>query len=225
MKVKSQSFRFQWALLAGCLALAVGYSSGQTAQSPSHTPAPPNRARQADAGRAPGAQSAQPNPPSDDYVIGEEDILSISVWKEPDLTRQVPVRPDGKISLPLIGEVVASGLTAPKLSSVITEKLKAYISNPEVNVIVQEVRSQVFNVVGEVLKPGPYELTRPTTVLDAIGLAGGPAPFAKLKSIRIMRTLPDGKEERLYFDYKAALKGQKMEQNIYLKTGDIVIVP
>jgi len=222
MKVNSKNLVLKSVLLAGFLGIAVGLA-GQTSQTQSKPQ--PNRSRQAQVNRAPGSQVAQPAPPGDDYVIGAEDVLAISVWKEPDLTRQVPVRPDGKISLPLIGEVVASGLTPPKLSSVISEKLKAYISNPEVNVIVQEVRSQVFNVIGEVGKPGPYELTRPTTILDAIGLAGGPAPFAKVKNIYVLRNLSNGRQQKLYFDYKAALKGQKMEQNIYLKAGDILIVP
>jgi len=222
MKVNSKKLMLKSVLLAACLGIAASLP-GQTSQ-PQSQPQP-NRARQAQASRTPASQVAQPAPPSDDYVIGAEDIISISVWKEPDLTRTVPVRPDGKISLPLIGEVMASGLTPPKLSSVISEKLKAYISNPEVNVIVEQVKSPVFNIIGQVGKPGPYELTRPTTILDAIGLAGGPVAFAKLKNIHVMRTLPDGRQQKLYFDYKAALKGQKMEQNIYLKPGDILIVP
>ncbi|MGO9270295.1 MAG: polysaccharide biosynthesis/export family protein [Terriglobia bacterium] len=222
MKVNSKNLMLKSVLLAACLGIAASLP-GQTSQTQSQPQQ--NRSRQAQASRAPASQVAQPAPPSDDYVIGAEDVISISVWKEPDLTRTVPVRPDGKISLPLIGEVMASGLTPPKLSSVISEKLKAYISNPEVNVIVEQVKSPVFNIIGQVLKPGPYELTRPTTILDAIGLAGGPAAFAKLKNIHVMRTLPDGRQQKLYFDYKAALKGQKMEQNIYLKPGDILIVP
>jgi len=224
MKVNSKNLLLKSALLVGCLGIAVGLAAGQTSQTQQSQPQQ-NRSRQAQASRGPVSQAVQPAPPGDDYVIGAEDIISISVWKEPDLSRTVPVRPDGKISLPLIGEVVASGLTPPKLSSVISEKLKAYISNPEVNVIVEQVKSPVFNIIGEVGKPGPYQLTRPTTILDALGLAGGPQPFAKLKNIHVMRALPDGTQQKLYFDYKAALKGQKMEQNIYLKAGDILIVP
>jgi len=223
MRVNSKNLLLKSALLAGCLAIAAGVAAGQTAQTQSQPQQ--NRSRQAQPSRTPGSQAVQPAPPGDDYVIGEEDILSISVWKEPDLTRQVPVRPDGKISLPLIGEVMASGLTPPKLSSVISEKLKAYISNPEVNVIVQEVRSQVFNVVGQVGKPGPYELTRPTTILDAIALAGGPQPFAKVKSIYVLRNLPNGTQQKLYFNYKAIIKGRQLEQNIYLKPGDTLVIP
>jgi polysaccharide biosynthesis/export protein len=222
MKSRSTNLVLKSAILASCFGIAASLA-GQAA--PTESKPQPDRARQAQASRGPVSQGLQPAPPGDDYIIGAEDILSISVWKEPDLTRNVPVRPDGKISLPLIGEVVASGLTPPKLSSVITEKLKAYISNPEVNVIVAEVKSQVFNIIGQVMKPGPYELTRPTTMLDAIGLAGGPQPFAKLKRIYVMRQLPDGRQQKLYFDYKAALKGQKMDQNIYLKPGDVLIVP
>ncbi len=224
MEVNSENLLLKSALLAVCLGIAVGLAAGQASQ-PQQSQPQQNRSRQAQASRGQASQVAQPAPPSDDYVIGAEDVLAVSVWKEPDLSRSVTVRPDGKISLPLIGEVMANGLTAPKLSSVISEKLKAYISNPEVNVIVEAVKSPIFNIIGEVAKPGPYQLTRPTTILDALGLAGGPSQFAKTKKIHVMRTLPDGTQQKLYFDYKAALKGQKMEQNIYLKSGDILIIP
>ena len=209
------------ALLALMVVALPGGAQAQEDANKKQAAEPANVAPAANAnGTTAHAATTDPN-----YVIGAQDLLDISVWKEPDLTRQVPVRPDGKISLPLIGEVMASGLTPPKLSSVISEKLKAYISNPEVNVIVEQIKSPVFNIIGQVSKPGPYELTRPTTILDAIGLAGGPAQFAKLKRIYVMRTLPDGTQQKLYFNYKAAIKGQKMEQNILLKAGDILIVP
>jgi polysaccharide export outer membrane protein len=211
----------KFALLMGCLCIGVGIASGQTS---AQDKAARNPSTQSQPNPGPASQT-MPTPPGNDYIIGPEDVISITVWKEPDVSRSVPVRPDGKISLPLIGEVEASGLTPPKLATVIAEKLKAYVSNPEVSVIVEQVKSQVVNIVGQVLRPSPMVLTRPTTILDAIALAGGPAQFAKLKSIYVLRPLPDGRQQKLYFNYKAVIKGQKLEQNIYLKSGDTLVVP
>ena len=152
-------------------------------------------------------------------------MLSINVWKEPDLTRVLPVRPDGKISMPLIGEVQASGLTPVKLRNDLTEKLKKYISGPEVTVIVQEAKSQRFNIIGEVGKPGTYDILGPMTVLDAISAAGGLQEFAKSKKIYVLRTMPDGSKQRLPFNYKAVIKGEDVSQNVQLQSGDTVVVP
>jgi polysaccharide biosynthesis/export protein len=116
-----------------------------------------------------------------------EDVLAINVWKEPEISRNVPVRPDGKISLPLVGDLQASGQTTLKLRDTIADKLKDYISNPEVIVIVQEFKSQSFNIIGKVGKPGSYELAKPMTVLDAIAAAGGFQDFAKVTSNRTAR--------------------------------------
>ena len=135
------------------------------------------RRRAAPKDSSPAAQALH-----DDYVIGAEDVLAINVWKEPDISRSVPVRMDGAISLPLVGEVQASGQTPLQLEKVITQKLKTYISEPEVAVMVQEMRSQRFNVLGQVARPGSYLLTSSTTVLDAIALAGGFRDFAKQKA-------------------------------------------
>jgi polysaccharide biosynthesis/export protein len=178
-------------------------------------------------GQEPGSTA---NRPSDStgrasYVIGPSDVLAITVWKDADLTKTMPVRPDGNISLPLIGDLRASGLTAMQLQDVITQKLKAYVTNPEVNVVVEEVKSRSFNIVGKVFKPGSYELAKPTTVLDAIALAGGFQDFAKVTKVYVLRRGPDGSQKMLHFNYKQVIKGQALDQNVQLQPGDTVVAP
>jgi polysaccharide export outer membrane protein len=168
---------------------------------------------------------APSKPAKDDYVIGPGDVLAINVWKEPEISRSVPVRPDGKVSLPLVGELTAGGLTTVKLRDSITDKLKDYISNPEVIVIVQEVKSRSFNIVGKVGKPGSYELAKPMTVLDAIAMAGGFQDFAKSSKIYVLRRQPDGSRTMLPFNYKSVIKGRGLDQNVELQPGDTVVVP
>ncbi len=172
-----------------------------------------------------GAPPMPSTPVSNDYVIGPEDLLAVNVWHEPEISRSVPVRPDGKISLPLVGEVEASGLTPLKLQSKITEKLRAFVSNPEVTVIVQEVRSQKVNIVGEVQKPGSYHLIKPMRVIDLIAEAGGFRDFAKVKKIYVLRAAPDGSQQRIPFNYKEVINGRNSQQNIELEPGDTVVVP
>jgi len=161
----------------------------------------------------------------DAYVIGVDDVLAVSVWKEPDVSRTVPVRSDGKISLPLAGEVQASGQTPRQLEQELSAKLKSYISEPEVTVIVEQIRSQRFNILGQVARPGSFQLTNSPTVLDAIALAGGFRDFAKQKSIYVLRQNPDGTQTRLLFNYKDVIKGKNSEQNIRLQPNDTVVVP
>ncbi len=160
-----------------------------------------------------------------DYIIGPQDVLVINVWKEPEISRAVPVRPDGKISLPLVGDIVASGLTPMQLEKVISEDLKAYIANPEVAVIVQAVNSRKFNIVGEIARPGSYSLTKQMTVLDAIAQAGGPRDFAKVKKIYVLRQLKDGERLRIPFNYKDIIRGRNFHQNVELQPGDTIVVP
>ena len=159
------------------------------------------------------------------YVIGVDDMLSINVWKEPDVSKLVPVRPDGKISLPLAGEVQAAGQTPLQLEQALTGKLKSYISEPVVTVIVERINSQKFNILGMVAKPGSYPLAGASTVLDAIALAGGFRDFAKQKSIYVLRKNPDGTEVRLPFNYKKVIKGRNTAQNIKLEPDDTIVVP
>jgi len=173
--------------------------------------------------------TAAPNPESkphdSEYLIGPEDVLSINVWKEPEISRTIPVRLDGRISLPLAGEVQAAGRTPDQLEQEITTKLKNYISDPEVSVMVQQIRSKRFNVLGQVVRPGSYLLTNSTTVLDAIAMAGGFRDFAKQKSIYVLRRNPDGTEGRFPFNYKDVVKGKNTEENIRLQPKDTVVVP
>jgi polysaccharide export outer membrane protein len=163
--------------------------------------------------------------PGDKYVIGNEDVLNVSVWKEPEISRIVPVRPDGKITLPLVGEIQASGITPLQLQAHITDGLRAYVSNPDVTVIVQEVKSLKFNIVGEITKPGSYVLTEPMTVLDAIAAGGGLRDFAKGSRIYVLRANADGSRSKLPFDYKNVIKGKRVNDNIELHPGDTIVVP
>src|SRR5208283_6217722 len=147
------------------------------------------------------------------YVIGAEDVLAISVWKEPEISRSVPVRSDGKISLPLVGELTAGGETPLQLEQEIAKGLASYISEPEVTVIVQDSKSQRINILGMVVRPGTYLLTGSGTVLDAIAMAGGFKDFAKQKAIYVLRQGDNGSEQRLPFNYKDVIKGKNTEQN------------
>lgn len=158
------------------------------------------------------------------YVIGEQDMLDISVWKEPDVSRAVPVRPDGKISLPLIHDVQAAGLTPMQLATVIAEKLKKYLSEPQVTVVVTAINSQRIYLVGEISRAGAYPMLPNMTVLQALANAGGFTQFANLKNIYVLRN-ENGKQVRYPFNYKDVIKGQKAEQNISLKPGDTIVVP
>jgi polysaccharide export outer membrane protein len=162
---------------------------------------------------------------SDTYIIGADDVLSINVWKEPEVSRTVPVRSDGKISVPLAGEVQASGETPLQLEKILAAKLQSFISEPEVTVIVTEIKSQKFNILGMVNKAGTFPLTSSMTMLDAIALAGGFKDFAKQKSIYVLRKSPSGGESRLPFNYKEVIKGKNMAQNIKLQPGDTIVVP
>ncbi len=170
---------------------------------------------------APSASNAA----SEEFVIGTGDVLAINVWKEAEVSRVVPVRSDGRISLPLVGEIQAGGRTAKQLEVEIGTRLKDYVSEPEVTVIVQEIKSQKFNVLGMVMKPGSYVLTNPTTVLDAIAMSGGFRDFAKQKDIYVLRRAADGSQTRLPFNYKDVVKGHKSTQNVVLQSNDTVVVP
>jgi polysaccharide export outer membrane protein len=174
------------------------------------------------------ASSEQPLPPKaegDSFVIGADDVLAVNVWKEPDISRSIPVRSDGKITLPLVGEFQAGGQTPRQLEKEIAAKLQNYIFEPEVTVMVQEIRSQRFNVLGQVAKPGSYLLANSARVLDAIALAGGFRDFAKKKSIYVLRSNPEGGQSRLPFNYVEVIKGKSLAQNVELKPHDTVIVP
>ena len=149
--------------------------------------------------------------------------LHISVWKEPDLTATLPVRPDGKISMPLLDDVQAAGLTPMQLAAAMTEKLKKYIADPRVTVVVTAMNSQRIFVLGEVLHTGAMPLTPNMTVLQALASAGF-TQFANTKGIYILRIM-NGKQQKLPFNYKQVVKGEAIDENIVLKPGDTIVVP
>jgi len=159
------------------------------------------------------------------FIIGNDDLLAINVWKEPELTRSIPVRLDGRISLPLVGEVQAAGRTPLQLEHDIATKLRNYIDQPEVTVMIEKINSQKFNVLGQVMNPGSYSLTLATTVLDGIAAAGGFRDFAKQKDIYVLRQDSSGGQSRIAFNYKEIIKGKHLEQNIKLEPRDTIVVP
>src|SRR6266704_455399 len=159
------------------------------------------------------------------YIIGPGDLLAINVLHEPEVSQKVPVRMDGKISMPLIGEIQASGLMPGSLQTTIAEKLHDYIKDAEVTVVVEEIKSRQFTVMGEVAHAGSFPLVKPTTVLDGLAQAGGFRDFAKLTKIHILRRTPQGTAVTLPFNYKQVSKGKNDSQNIELQAGDTIIVP
>jgi polysaccharide export outer membrane protein len=179
------------------------------------------------AGKAPatggtGAPSAAAKSTDPNYVIGPQDVLDISVWKEEQLTKTVPVRPDGKISMPLLNDVQAAGLTPTQLAGQITESLKKFVTDPQVTIIVREINSQRVYMLGEVARAGAYPLLPNMTVLQALSSAGGFTQFANVKKIYVLR-VENGKQQKFPFNYKHALESP--DENILLKAGDTIVVP
>ena len=164
-----------------------------------------------------------PDQMAGDFVIGPGDTLHIFVWKEPDLSKDVPVRPDGKISLPLVNDVQASGLSAMQLKNTLEEKLSKFINDPNVTVTVQTVTSHKVILMGEVTLPGPRPLAGPMRVMDILATTGF-TPFSKTTKVYVLRN-EDGKQQKFAFNYKDYLKGKNPEQNILLKNGDTIVVP
>jgi len=175
--------------------------------------------------------SPMPPPPEqgtfdrDDYVIGASDMLKIMVWKNPDLSVDVPVRPDGKVSVPLLNDVQAAGLTTHELKEMLTKEFSEYVTAPDVTVIVSEVKSKVVYVVGEVQRPSAVQLNTDMRALDAIATVGGFTPYAAKGSIKILRPGKDGNVVTYEFDYKAFLRGKHPESNLRLLPGDTIVVP
>lgn len=159
-----------------------------------------------------------------DYVIGPEDVLSIVVWREKELSSDVIVRPDGKISLPLLNDVQAAGLSPEALRLALTDAAAKLIEEPSVTVIVKAVNSRKVYITGQVSRPGPYPLAAPTTVLQLVASAGGLLEYADASNIRIMRT-ENGHPVSLRFNYNDVSEGKNLRQNIELRPGDTVIVP
>jgi polysaccharide export outer membrane protein len=173
--------------------------------------------------KAAEAQQGYPQPPTE-YLIGPEDVLEISVWKEEGLEREVLVRPDGKLSFPLAGDVQAAGRTPEKVQAEITERIKRYIPDPVVTVTVKTIGGNKIYVIGEVKNPGSYVIGRYVDVIQALTLAGGLTPFASENSIKVLRR-EGTKEIVVSFEYAEVKKGRRLEQNIFLRGGDVVVVP
>ena len=169
------------------------------------------------------SDAAQPSNVPSDYVIGADDTLHISVWKEPDLSETLPVRPDGKISMPLLNDITAAGLTPLQLRDDLTEKLKKYVSDPRVTVVVTGMNSQRIFVTGEIVHTGPMSLLPHMTMLQALAQAGF-TQFANPKAIYLLRG-ENGRQAKMPFNYKEVVKGKHPEQNVELKPGDTIVVP
>lgn len=202
--------------MISCLPVTSGLAQDQAAQTKPAPTTPEPTAPAADPTKPAVGAAVDPNT----YKIGIEDVLFVQVWREQDLTRPVVVRPDGKFSMPLIGEVEAQGLTPNQLQERLAAALEKFLNKPQVFISVQQVNSKRFYISGEVNKTGPFQLVTPITVLEALSSAGGLREFANGKKIVIMRG-----NERLKFNYKDVIKGKNMEQNIYLQPGDHIIVP
>ena len=167
------------------------------------------------------------NPPvkvGKDYVIGADDVLDVSVWKEQELTRTLQVRPDGKISMPLLGDVQAAGLTPGQLGQSVSEKLKKYLTAPQVTVILTQINSQRVYITGEVTRPGAYPVLPGMTILQAITSAGGLTQYANTKKIFLMRD-ENHIQTKYPFSYKEVLDGRKAGENLPVRAGDTIVVP
>ena len=171
-------------------------------------------------------QATEAGPPPDAaYTVKPGDVLSIQVWKEPDLQGPVLVRPDGAFSFPLAGQIDARGKTVPELQKIITERLKKYISDPVVTVSVQEVRGNKVYVIGQVNKPGEFIVNPRVDVMQALSMAGGTTAFAALGDIMILRRVDGQQQQALPFRYTDVIRGRNLQQNIMLQAGDVVVVP
>jgi polysaccharide export outer membrane protein len=172
--------------------------------------------------QAPAAEVVIPEPETGEYIIGVEDRLSVAVWREPDLVRTVIVRPDGKITFPLVGDIQASGRSASELDTQITAALEKFIKEPVVSVIVEEINNFKIYLIGEVARQGEIILRRRTRLLQAIALAGGLTAYADKSKVTIIRD-ENGREVRINIDYRRVASGERPESNIFLKPGDTIV--
>jgi polysaccharide export outer membrane protein len=186
-------------------------------------PAQPAASPTSDKAASDKMTNASSSPAGPEYVIGPDDVLHVAVWKEADLTVTLPVRPDGKISLPLLNDVQAAGMTPQQLSQSLTEKLKKYIADPRVTVVVTAINSKRIYVTGEVLHAGATPMLPNMTVLQALSSAGI-SQFANTKRIYVLRT-ENGKQQKLPVNYRKLVKGEQIEQNYLLQPGDTIVVP
>ena len=202
-------------MIAAAIAILLGFATAQV------------EAQNAAKGKDKPAADSSPSQPvsvaGPGYIIGADDVLLVSVWKEPDLTTTLPVRPDGNISLPLLNDVAAAGLSPTQLAASITEKLKKFVADPRVTVVVTQINSQRIYVMGEVQHTGAIQLLPNMTVLQALADAGF-TQFANTKGIYVLRA-ENGRQQKIPVNYKRLLKGQAIDQNITLKPGDTIVVP
>ena len=214
-------------LLATALALTLfgqGVALARTAPPQAKPPQPPPQAAPQ---KPPTARPAVPGPvvaTDPGFTIGPEDLLGVFVWREAEVSGDVAVRPDGMVTLPLIRDVKAAGLTPNELADRIQEALREFITDPSVTVVVRQMNSRKVFITGEVAKPGAYPLASPMTVMQLIAIAGGINEFAEANGISVMR-VEAGKTKTFKFEYKDVARGKKPEQNIVLKPGDTVVVP
>lgn len=209
------------------LVIFAGCSTGKTMQAQDKVPSPqgPQEKETSQGATHPTTAAAENNPTNlAEYKIGPQDVLKIDVWKEDQLTRTVPVRPDGKITLPLLNDVQAAGLTPMELSAVIRDGLRKYMNEPQVTVTVAEINSRRIYVTGEVVRPGAYSLLPDMTVLQALSTSGGFTQFARVKGVYVLRT-ESGKQVKHAFNYKEAISGKKPQENLVLEPGDVIVVP
>jgi polysaccharide export outer membrane protein len=183
-----------------------------------------DRAASAVAASATSAVPGAVNTPAN-YVIGPDDVLSIMFWRDKDMSTDVVVRPDGQISLPLVNEIHAGGLTPGQLRDAIDSVARRYVEEPSITVVVKQINSRKIFITGQVEKPGPYTMSGRTTVLQLISMAGGLREFADGKKILIMRTDKNGKQSGFLFNYRQVTEGKNLAQNIELQPGDTVVVP
>ncbi len=211
--------RYKWFGIFGTLVL--GSSMSLLAQSALPSSSSKGKAAQQDAKQAQVIEQGIQVDSS--YRIGVEDDLMISVWHEPELSSPVTVRPDGIITLPLLNDLHVIGLTTKELQDLVTEKLKPFVTEPQVTIIVRAIKSRKVYLLGQVSRPGTYPLNANKTVLQLLAEAGGPGPFAKSKSIYVLRE-ENGKRVKMNFNYKRAMSGGAA-QDILLQSGDMIVVP
>jgi polysaccharide export outer membrane protein len=205
--------KFQRVMVLAAVLVTLVATSASAQQSAAAAPQPAAAAKARNAGVG-----------LDEYRIGPEDVLSISVWKNEPMSRVLPVRPDGMISLPLLDDVMAAGLTPTELRNVLAQKLAEYVPSPAVTVIVNDIKSFKVSVIGEVMRPARYELKSRTSVLDVLAMAGGFNQFAARTRVVVLRQEGE-KKVRIPFNYNKVTTGGSEEENVYLRPGDIVLVP
>jgi len=226
--------KLQWKAVAAALALISGMTLAQSAPAAESSASPASGKAASDSAASDKATSdktasdksvttASASAAGPDYVIGPDDVLHIAVWREADLSATLPVRPDGKISLPLLDDVQASGLTPKQLAESVTEKLRKYIADPRVTVVMTSINSKRIFMVGEVLHAGAMHMLPNMTVLQALSTAGL-NQFANTKRIYVLRT-ENGKQRKMPVNYRMLVKGEQIEQNYLLQPGDTIVVP